>query len=345
MKKWLKYKFFIIGGLVLVFFLMATFLYLYSAYLNSIYVSVNSTDNSPKLVIVKNGMKADQLGKVLYNDNLVASPFWLKVYLRGHHLDNKLQAGRYKFYSWMPPVEIIRKIINGEVIKDEIKITIPEGFTNRQIDQKLKEKFNRSLDLADFRVADFQGKYKFLAGVSPNKSLQGFLFPDTYLCPRNIQSQEIVMKMLSNFANQIQKLKRIESASSSLSLYQKIILASIVEKEVRSLKDKRIVAGIFINRLKNGQPLESCATVAYALGKNKKIYSADDIKVNSPFNTYLHPGLPPEPICNPGLGSLLAVSNPIKTDYNYFLTDPKTGQTIFSRTLLEQQRNKRKYLK
>ncbi len=343
MKKWLKYKLFIISGLILVVFLVAVFLY--SEYLSNIYVPVNSADSSPKLVIVENGMKADQLGRILYSDNLIASPFWLKVYLRWHHLDNKLQAGRYKFYSWMPPVEIIKKITKGEVIKDEIKITIPEGLTNRQIDQQLKEKFNRSLTLADFRIGDFQEKYKFLAGISPNKSLQGFLFPDTYLCSRNIRSREMAVKMLNNFSNQIQKLKGVEMASSSLSLYQKIILASIVEKEVRSLSDKRIVAGVFIKRLKNGQPLESCATVAYALGKNKKIYSLNDIKVNSPFNTYLHSGLPPEPICNPGLDSLLAVFNPIKTDYNYFLTDPKTGQTIFSRTLLEHQKNKRKYLK
>lgn len=339
-----KYKIFILGGIILSVLLVIAFLY--SEYLTNLYVPTNITDNSPKLITINQGMSIAQLEKTLKENHLISSPFWLKIYLRWNHLDNKLQAGKYKFYSWMSPAEIIKKIIKGETIRDEVKITIPEGFTNKQIDQRLEKKFGHPPVLSNLKVSDFQNKYKFLTMVDKNKSLQGFLFPDTYsYSSHNVQDKEVVDKMLNNFLNQVQGLIPSEISSFSISFYQKLILASIVEKEVRSLKDKKIVAGIFINRLKNGQPLQSCATIAYALGENKKIYSLDDIKVNSPFNTYLHPGLPPEPICNPGLDSIMATLNPTKTDFNYFLTDPKTGKTIFSRNLREHQMNKRKYLK
>jgi len=122
-------------------------------------------------------------------------------------------------------------------------------------------------------------------------------------------------------------------------------MASLIEKEVRTSEDMKIISGIFWQRIENRQGLESCATLAYILGVNKPQYSVVDTKIDSPYNTYKHRGLPPSPIANPGLNAITAAIYPKETDYNYFLSDPATGQTIFSRTLGEHNLNKAKYLK
>jgi UPF0755 protein len=132
---------------------------------------------------------------------------------------------------------------------------------------------------------------------------------------------------------------------SSMKLKNAVIMASILEKEVKSDEDRKIVAGIFWKRLENNYPLESCATIAYILGKEKKQYSYEDTRVKSPYNTYINLGLPPTPINNPGLSAINAALNPKQTDYNFFLTDPVIGTTIFSKTLAEHNTNKAKYLK
>ena len=336
-------KILVIGGIIFSAFFAAIF-YTYVEYMASIYIPVNSTNNLIKVIKIEKGWKTSEILETLRKNNLIKSSFWLKIYLRRHHLDGKLQAGDYKFYSWLSPFQIIQMMAEGKTIRNGIKITIPEGFTLKQIDQRLSRCFARPISLSRFRVKDFQDQYDFLKNVNSRRSLQGFLFPDTYFFDSNIQPKEIAGKMLDNFSNHIRQISSSNS-SSSLSFDQAIILASIIEKEVQTLADKKIVAGVFLKRLRDHRPLESCATIAYILGKNKKQYSLDDLRVDSPFNTYLHLGLPPEPICNPGLDSISAVLSPQETDYNYFLTDPATKKTIFSRTLTEHQRNKKKYLR
>ena len=127
-------------------------------------------------------------------------------------------------------------------------------------------------------------------------------------------------------------------------IYEIITMASIVEKEVRILEDMKTVAGIFWDRIKYGQALESCASLAYILGESKVQYSVADTKIDSPYNTYKNPGLPPGPISNPGLNAVRAAIYPEYTSYNYFLSDPQTGDTIFSKTFEEHKQNKQKYL-
>jgi len=118
-----------------------------------------------------------------------------------------------------------------------------------------------------------------------------------------------------------------------------------LEKEIKSDEDRVIVAGIFWKRLENKYPLESCATIAYILGVDKWRYSYEDTRIKSPYNTYINIGLPPTPINNPGLSAIRAAIYPQETDYNFFLTDPETGNTIFSKTFQEHNRNKAKYFK
>lgn len=200
-----------------------------------------------------------------------------------------------------------------------IEITIPEGWTTKQIDDYLFEK-------------KILAKDEFLTAA---KNKEGYLFPDTYFLGEKPTADEIIKKMEDNFQ---QKTAGLNLTKDDL------ILASIVEKEVTTDEDRKTAAGVFRNRLKNNMFLESCATINYVLGGNKKILSRDDLLTVSPYNTYLHKGLPPAPIGNPGLAAIKAALNPAATDYFYFLTG-NDGKTYFAKTKAEQDANKQKYLK
>jgi UPF0755 protein len=149
--------------------------------------------------------------------------------------------------------------------------------------------------------------------------------------------------MLENFDEKLTLQMREEIKSQEKSVFEILTMASILEKEVKSENDMKIASGIFWDRIEAGMPLQSCATVAYVLGQEKKQYSIADTQISSPYNTYLVKGLPPGPIDNPGMNSIEAAIYPTKTEYQFFLTDPATGNTIFSKTLEEHAANKAKY--
>jgi UPF0755 protein len=151
--------------------------------------------------------------------------------------------------------------------------------------------------------------------------------------------------MLDNFDRKLNKEMKDDIVATGRSIHEIVTMASLLEKEVRTYEDMRIVSGIFWDKIERGEALRSCATLAYILGENKPTYSTEDTKVDSPFNTYQNPGLPPAPISNPGEKAIRAAIYPTETDYNYFLNTLDTGETIFSRTFEEHKRNKIKYLK
>lgn len=227
----------------------------------------------------------------------------------------------------------------------EKTITVIEGWNNKQVDNYLKEQ-GLKLDqkLSDYKVSDWRDDYAFLTDAPARASLEGYLFPDTYRIFASSTAEEITRKMLSNFDSKLTPEMLQEIQRQKKTLPQIVTMASIVEKEVTSVADMKIVAGIFWDRIKNGQALESCATLAYVLGENKAQYSYEDTRIDSPYNTYLHRDLPPGPIANPGLNALTAAIYPTYTDYNYFLSRPDTGATVFSKTYEEHTKNKQKYL-
>jgi UPF0755 protein len=197
---------------------------------------------------------------------------------------------------------------------------------------------------------ELKSKYNFLQD-SKIKSLEGFLFPDTYFFKKDESAENIVAKMLGNFNTQFSVSDRGEITKRKISIFDAITMASIVEKEDsisanssdEEKENQKIISGIFWNRIKIGQALQSCATLAYVLGENKKQYSYDDIQTVSPYNTYQNKGLPPGPISNPGLSAIKASIYPADSNYNFFLSDPETGKTIFSKTYAEHVANKAKY--
>jgi len=190
---------------------------------------------------------------------------------------------------------------------------------------------------------ELKNKYTFLTEIPQGKSLEGYLFPDTYYFAKDATTQDILEKMLKNFNIKMTDALLDEISKQKKTLYDVITMASIIEGEVQTDEDRKIVSGLFWNRLKIGQAFGSDATLEYVLGGNKRQHSLAETKTDSPYNTYLYKGLPPGPVSNPGISAIRAAIYPIETEYNYFLSDPKTGKTIFSKTFEEHVVNKGKY--
>jgi len=251
--------------------------------------------------------------------------------------------------------------------REEISLTFIEGLSNKELGDFLAQKGvvdSQSDFLAAVKNFSIE-KYPFLPAQAAG-NLQGFLYPDTYrffkdITDRNITSSTaasdiVIDKLLATFGQKIPPDAAALAKAQGLSLYQAITLASIIEKETgrEAISDEQkqgldtergIIAGIFYNRLKIGMALESDATVNYITGKNDPSVSEADTKINSPYNTYKYPGLPPTPISNPSLSSILAVLHPTQTNYMYFLHDQTTGKAYYAVTYEEHLANKQKYLK
>jgi len=303
------------------------------------------TGDIPRTFEIREGEGVQDIAKKLEDERLIKNDIYFNYYIWKTGSREKLQAGKYELKGSMTIPEIVRVLLLGEVVSNEVKITFPEGMSAKQMAEILSQKGfdgNQFLKDAD-SVTDSATNYAFLKDVSGNSGLEGFLFPDTYIFWKDAKPENIVNRMLENFDEKLTPKMREDIASQGKSIFQIITMASILEKEVKTPEDMKIASGIFWDRINAGMPLQSCATIAYVLGKEKKQYSVEDTQTASPYNTYLNRGLPPEPIANPGMNSILAAIYPAKTDYVYFLTDPATGNTIFAKTLEEQAANKAKY--
>lgn len=236
-------------------------------------------------------------------------------------------------------------------LREEKVIRVIEGWRNADIAKKIIE-----LNLASQKQfteavnVDYADQFSFLHDKPKGTDLEGFLYPDTYRVFASSTMDEVIIKMLSNFDKKLTSKMRADIAAQGRTINEVITMASIIEKEApisyqtKNIDDARIVSGIFWNRIKAGQALQSCATLAYILGVNKPQYSEADTKIESPYNTYQNPGLPPGPIANPGILAIEAAIYPITTNYNYFLTPSGSKELIFSKSYEEHLQNKNKYL-
>lgn len=311
---------------------------------HQILIPLSPDSKISKTFLIERGLGLKEIAKNLEKEKLIKDDFYFIIYVWSKNQMDKLQAGKYEIGPAMNVPQIAEKLIKGEVILEEVQITIPEGFRISQIEERLADK-GFKFQISSFKIKDFKKDYDFLADVLDEANLEGFLFPDTYRFSKDFEAEEIITKMLDNFARLLTEDLREEIFSQKKTIYDIIRMASIIEKEVADPKERRIVSGIFWKRLGVGQALESCATIAYILDKDKWRYSFEETRIKSPYNTYLNLGLPPAPISNPGLQSIRAAIYPVESSFNYFLSDPETGQTIFSKTIDEHNRNKLKYFK
>ena len=185
------------------------------------------------------------------------------------------------------------------------------------------------------------GQFYFLKDKPEDTSLEGFLFPDTYEISGGINCDDFIITMLSNFERKITPELKNQMQKKEKSVFEIITMASMLEKEVRTLNDKKIASGILWKRIEVGMPLQLDATINYITGKSDPAVAIKDTKIDSPYNTYKYKGLPKGPISNPGMDSIIAAINPEDSPYWFYLSD---GRTIFSKTFEEHTVNKAKYL-
>jgi len=280
------------------------------------------------LFVVEKGETLQGVAKNLESKHYVCSSFWFSNLVIFFSTDRGVKAGDYYFGDKEGVFSVAYRLTNSDFKIPTRMITVPEGFNNREIADLLKTK----LPKFDFRM--------FLVKT---EKLEGYLFPDTYSFPENAVENDVISIMNSTFGEKI-KILNNDISKFGRSLRDVVIMSSLVEEEVRTYKTRQIVAGILWKRLSLGMPLQVDAVFHYIKGKDVKVVSLDDLKIDSPYNTYLHKGLPPGAIGNPGLDAIRATVNPVKTSYLYYLTD-KDGNMHYARTYAEHLANKENYLK
>ena len=292
--------------------------------------------SAPRTFTISAGEGSAELAAALKDAGLIRSRLVFTVYVNLTGLRSKLQAGVYSLSASSSTPDIAKAIAGGQVASK--KITVPEGYTITQI-TKLASDYG--LDSADFTAAVRAAhSQSFLSGRPVGVNLEGYLFPDSYQVAPGTTAADLVNTMLDNFGRRVAPVYGSAFAADGLTLHQGVTLASIIEKEVSTAADRPIVAQIFLKRLNEGVSLGSDVTVQYAADLLGRPFN---INLDSPYNTRLHTGLPPGPICNPGVDSLDAVAHPANTDYLYFLAG-KDGKTHFAKTYAEHQRNIQLYL-
>jgi len=279
-------------------------------------------------------------------DSRTMFEFYAKI--AGRQTD--FQAGNFRLFTGMSHAALVAALTKAESL--ETQVTIPEGLTLAQIGEIIQANFD-SVREEDWLAATgptsplFDSHSELLKTIPEGHDLEGYLFPDTYRFANEASAQRISEVMVETLG------RRLEDAGYSidesrtthgLSFHELMTLASIVEREAQSAEDMKLAAGVFLTRLEIGMALQSDATVTYITGGKDPSPTFNETRVESPYNTYLHPGLPPGPVSHPGMNAILAVIDPTESDYLYFLTTDE-GEFIYSKTFDEHVMNKNRYLK
>lgn len=296
--------------------------------------AVTKENNGRIILDIKSGASFNEITEAVARANLINSKSFFKIYSVLTGRAHKFKSGRYIFgeEDFIAIGDLTKILASGPL---EIETIIFPGMTLKEIDERLSK-----LGIIE------------KGALSSQSNLEGFLFPDTYRFYPNFDDETVVKKILENFKN---KTKLAISPNQGLTffegndnLYKLLIIASLLEKEIPDAEEQKIVAGIIEKRLKVGMPLQIDAAVIYAKCReflNCPALKKEDYLIDSKYNTYRYAGLPPAPIGNPGLQAILSANSKKDSNYWYYLSDPKTKKTIFSKNLEEHNKNRKKYLK
>ena len=323
----------------IIIFIIIFFLILISAFFWFNRSTGNIDDPGVEFEIIK-GDSSYSLARRLYLNGYINSKELFIIIARVLRLDKNLKTGWVRILPEQTTMDIIRIIYGGEFIP--ISFTIPEGSTIKDIKKILIDSGAADIEQIETFLSDVN--YPAKIGLNGYKSAEGFLFPETYKFQKGVSVQVIFNEMVEMF---FKKLSEIYPQYNNLSingLYDKVKMASIIEKEVKLKEEAPIVAGVFYNRIKTGMRIQSCATIQYILEKPKEQLLETDLQIIHPYNTYIFPGLPPGPICNPGFTALKAAFYPEDHDYLFFVVkDPDIGSHHFSKTYSEHLKAQKKY--
>lgn len=277
-------------------------------------------------IVISRGVSASQIGNKLEEAGFIKSALAFKIYVQFTGQSEKLQSGEFRLTPSHSLFQTVDLLFKGPV---ELWVTIPEGLRREEIAQKVA----LSLGKDDAFVTEF---------LAETKGKEGYLFPDSYLFPREVTAASVAKKMIETFDSKTGDL----SNNSGLSFEQAIVLASLIERETKTNEERPVVAGILIKRLNAGWPLQVDASVQYAVGTSKDWWptlTLEDLSIKSGYNTYTQKGIPPAPIANPGISSIRGALNPTDSEFWYYIHDLK-GQIHYARTLEEHNENIAKYL-
>lgn len=316
---------------------------------NEIYF-VHSSLSSPTTVVIKPGLGSRKIGELLKKKGIIRSKWAFVTYVTLAGSASKLKPGEYTFYK--EPIPQISALLTAGSVQ-EVRIVIREGWTIYDIADFLDEKgvisaseFLKYVQPGPENRALRQklaSRFEFLAEIPEDVGLEGYLFPDTYRVFKHSKPEDVVIKMLENLDRKLAAGLEQKIKEQKMTIFETLTIASLIEKEVISSEDRKLVSGIIHKRLKIGMPLQIDASITYITGKRTTRVSIADTKIESPYNTYLNLGLPIGPVSNPGLDAIEAALYPKKSPYLYYLTTPE-GKTIFSSTLKEHNIAKAKYL-
>lgn len=317
--------------LITVFILIIILISGFFIYFQEGVLPVNSKNTASKIFVIQKGERVSQIAKNLERDELIRNKIVFYLVVKRLGIENTLQAGDFRLSSSMNVYEIARSLTKGTL---DVWITIVEGLRKEEIAHLF------SIELG-FPESEFL-----------KSAREGFLFPDTYLIPKEATIEAVIKILNDNFNKKYTQELRNQAIKKNLSDDQIIAIASLVEREAKFDNDRKLVAAIIYKRFKNDWPLQIDATVQYALGYQpiektwwKKNLTQDDLAIDSSYNTYKNPGLPPAPIGNPGLASIKAiVSADESTPYWYYLSD-KAGVMHYAMTLEEHNENITRYLR
>ena len=297
-------------------------------------------DGAEQFVTVRQGASSAEIGRALAEAHIVREPRLLRGALWWTGQGRNLKAGEYRFDRALTPLEVIGVLARGEVY--ERRLTIPEGLTIQEM-SKLYESHGIG------RARDFveaARRVERISDLDPDaRDLEGYLFPETYSLPKDASASRLIDAMVDRFRAVYGEEMRARTAVQGMNARQVVTLASLIEKETGRAEERPIVAAVYRNRLNVGMPMQADPTVVYALAKMNRYNGnirRDDLALDSPYNTYKYPGLPPGPIASPGKASLEAVLMPADVPYLYFVSR-NDGSHAFARTLAEHSANVRTF--
>lgn len=293
------------------------------------YISVQVLDEPPHAfpvktdIVIEENLSAQEIVHILKDARVVKSSLYTRFVI-AYYFENKyIQAGTYRFDAPRTTYEIVQSVTRGENLSPLVRITLPEGFSTKNLYVYLPHTLSTTT-------------------IQDVSALEGYLFPDTYFISGTMTFDDILTllqnthtKKMLQFAEQINE--------SSLSEREVIILASILEREANTIESKKMVSGILQNRLAINMPLQADAVFNYILNKTSAELTEDDLKIDSPYNTYIYTGFPPTPISNPGIEAIEAVLNPMQSEYLYYITGDD-GNFYYAKTFEDHKRNKAKYI-
>lgn len=309
-----------IVGIIVAFILLGVFVW----WRNGL-SAVDPNDTSEQVFVIPKSMPVRAIVNELKEQNFIKDPVVFFIYIKLHNLDRAIQAGSYKLTRSMSLPELIEEISHGTV---DVWITIPEGYRAEEIAEVLEAE-----------IPSYEDSW-----VSSLKAEEGYLFPDTYLIPKDADISTVISIFKKNFNAKVESIGLSADASN---IHELVTIASLIEREALRDDEKPLIASVIYNRLNNGMALDIDATLQYAKGKVGgkwwTVPTGVDRQIDSKYNTYKYPGLPPGPIANPGIEAIRAANSPTSSEYYFYIHD-REGNIHFSRTLTEHNQKVDQYL-